>query len=219
MSDQADHQQRPQQDPIEEAVTLARLQVLWQKYGVWVAVVGTIITVIGTAVAVLTSGSDAPPTSPGTVSQGGAINGNGNDNNQIVNNYNTFQNSITEDTTDEQIRSKAKEYTLRPAGAGPFPYLVVDTAELGLKIRSTGGRDGRQIGSAANRSTLWVDCQLDTGFAPNNDGVALWLRVRWPNTLETKEFYNSQVSDTHQGWAFAGYAVPAGHDGTIPACS
>ena len=108
----------------------------------------------------------------------------------------------------------------KPTGTGPWPFVVLDTGEVGLEVRNDPGRPGRQIGSLGARTIGWVDCQIRNDFDPgggSNPGP-VWYRLRWPTNRQGVKFQNSQPSDTFRGWGYAGYLVPAGHDGSIPPC-
>ena len=82
---------------------------------------------------------------------------------------------------DAEFREEvAKMSNIAPPSRGPWPFVVIGTRDIGLKIRSNGERDGKQIGSAANRSVLWADCLATTSFEPDPVVKAgpKWLRVR-----------------------------------------
>ncbi|MFC9694338.1 hypothetical protein ACFTSF_37690 [Kribbella sp. NPDC056951] len=126
-----------------------------------------------------------------------------------------------ETLTDPQFRTEmAKVSTNQPPAAGPYQYVVVDTGKLGLKVRTGPELNDEQFGSAGNRSILWADCQLKSNFNadPSMKVGPVWLKIHWPHTTGT-QWANSQPKDPAQGWVFAGYAIPAGHNGTIPTCS
>lgn len=123
---------------------------------------------------------------------------------------------------DELFKAEvAKRSTANPTGPGPWPYVVVDAAQLGLKIRSTNDATGTQIGSATNRLTLWVDCISTSTFDPEPPSGAgpAWLRVRWPNSKPTNQYFNSEPNQPDRGYAYAGHAIPYGHNGKIPTCT
>lgn len=126
-----------------------------------------------------------------------------------------------ETLTDPQFRSEmAKLSTAPPPDKGPYQYVVVDTGKLGLKVRTGPELNDEQFGSAGNRSILWAECQLRSNFNadPSMKVGPVWLKIHWPNTTGT-QWANSQPKDPAQAWVFAGYVVPAGHNGTIPTCN
>lgn len=87
-------------------------------------------------------------------------------------------------------------------------------------VRSSGERDGKQVGSSGDGATLWVDCLATTKFAPpsSGEGSTRWARVRWPNKEPKKDFFNSALTDIYVGWVSYPYLVPAGHNGQVPDC-
>jgi hypothetical protein len=127
---------------------------------------------------------------------------------------------LTDDETAAQLR-RANTQT-----SGPWPFMVLHTdaspAEKGLKVRNSPVLVGHQIGTANNRQTLWVECEARTGFDPergtDRDVGDRWLEIHWPATVPGKDVRNSSVGDPVQGWVYAGYAFPNGHNGTVPAC-
>lgn len=184
--------------------------LLWTAAGVVVAALVALITSIS---------ADAGP-APGSTGQTGTAQTGG----TVINNNNgflNFQSQVPPGTPDADVRAAAATYaTTPPPVGGPAPYRVVDTQELGLKVRTTPDVDGVQIGSAANATTLWVDCVAITRFDPVvTDNVdARWLRVRWPTTTPGTAFHNSDPGSPQRGWVYAGLTVPAGHDGKISTC-
>jgi hypothetical protein len=183
-------------------------------------IVAAIAGVVGVTWAVVTfvvadEPTEASQSQSGT--QGATINGNGN----VVNNLQNFYEQLPPDASDEEIRRTAEKFRDKaPQGTAPYPYLVVDVGDEGLMVRSTGDKTGRQTGTAAKYATIWVECRQDTGFDPgaNVPNGSQWLKVRWPSQEETRAFLKSQPSDPPVGWAYSGYAVPAGHNGNIPEC-
>ncbi|GAA1704117.1 hypothetical protein GCM10009745_59530 [Kribbella yunnanensis] len=126
-----------------------------------------------------------------------------------------------ETLTDPEFRKQiAAVSTDAPAAPAPYQFVVVDTGKLGVKVRTGPETSDMQFGSAGNRSILWVDCQVRSSFDadPTTGAGPVWLKVRWPNTTGT-EWANSQPRDPARGWVYRGYAIPAGHNGDIPACS
>lgn len=128
---------------------------------------------------------------------------------------------MADDTlTDPQFRREmANLSTAAPAAQGPYEYVVVDTGKLGLKVRTGPEATDEQFGSAANRSIIWAECQMRSAFDadPSMKAGPVWLKIHWPSTTGT-QWANSQPKDPVQGWVFAGYVIPAGHNGRVPAC-
>lgn len=151
-------------------------------------------------------------------SQGTTING---DNNSVAN-YQLFQQQLPDNPSDQQIRDAARRFASEPPKPpGPYAYIVVGVGSDGLIVRTTGGKSGRQIGTAVQETAVWVDCRSDTGFDPgagDTEGGSVWLRIRWPSVKETTAFLKSQPSDPSVGWIYSGYVVPAGHNGQVPTC-
>jgi len=108
------------------------------------------------------------------------------------------------------------------AGSGDVrPVVVTRAGPLGLIVRSSGTRDGAQIGSAAEGQTLWAECRAVTDFDPRPDtGTGpVWYRVRWPSSGPTKDFLNSTPQDEYSGWVYGGFAVPrAPEEAPVPQC-
>lgn len=110
--------------------------------------------------------------------------------------------------------------TEKPPAKGPYQYVVVGTSDLGLKVRTGPDLYDSQIGSAGNRSIVWAECQKRSGFDadPSMKVGPVWLKIHWPSNTPGTQFANSEPKNPVQGWVFRGYAIPAGHNGNIPAC-
>jgi hypothetical protein len=123
---------------------------------------------------------------------------------------------------DRQFRKEALErYSgTNPTGIGPWAFVVVDTADRGLKARNSDLKAGAQIGTAANRSVIWAECANISPFDPEPalGTGGRWLKIKWPNNKQTKEFFNSEPGQTLSAHVFSYYAVPVGHNGKIPEC-
>jgi hypothetical protein len=135
--------------------------------------------------------------------------------------YLSLQQQVPPGASDAEVRKAAAGFAgTPPPGDGPAPFRVVDTEEKGLKVRTTPDLAGIQIGSAANGTTVWADCAAETGFDPElRDGAGpRWLHVRWPDTKPGTTFRNSDPANPLQGWVYAGFTVPAGHNGQIRPC-
>lgn len=206
------------------------------------AAVAALLTALGGFLAAVQpfSGDDKSNADKPASTNSGTGNGNSGDDNNIGNtgSNNSGGNNCTasgtgstaqcvqqlmadETLTDPQFRTEmAKVSTNPPPATGPYQYVVVDTGKLGLKVRTGPEMNDEQFGSAGNRSILWADCQLKSNFNadPSMKVGPVWLKIHWPHTTGT-QWANSQPKDPAQGWVFAGYAVPAGHNGTIPTCN
>lgn len=130
--------------------------------------------------------------------------------------------------TDDDLKAElAKEATAEPAtiGPGPWPFMVVDTFEdgidYGLYARTTNRLVGERLGTAANRTLVWVDCAAISDFTPKVDSVTdvgpQWLQVRWKPT-EPNLRGVSEPSGTQRAWMYRGGLVPVKHNGNIPPC-
>ncbi|TCK26867.1 helix-turn-helix domain-containing protein [Pseudonocardia endophytica] len=109
----------------------------------------------------------------------------------------------------------------RSGSGGVGPVVVTRAGPLGLIVRSSGTRDGEQIGSAAEGQTLWAECHAVTDFDPRPDTGKgpVWYRVRWPSSGPTKDFLGSTPDDAYVGWVYGGFAVPRAPENTqIPHC-
>jgi hypothetical protein len=58
----------------------------------------------------------------------------------------------------------AASSTVPPTGNGPYLFVVIDTADLGLKVRSGPRAKDQQIGTSANRTVVWGDCERTSDF-------------------------------------------------------
>jgi hypothetical protein len=123
------------------------------------------------------------------------------------------------DQTRRRLEEAGRNST--PTGTGPWQFVVLGTKDLGLKIRSNAGRSGSQIGSLAEKSTAWVECQIRNDFDPV--GAAgpgpVWYKIRWPNRTSTTQFFNSEPRSPYRGWGYKHYLIPFGHNGLIPQCA
>lgn len=131
----------------------------------------------------------------------------------------SIDNSSGNDLTDDQIEDQVLQGA--PSTGIPIPTVVLYTEELGLKIRTTPDMNGQQVGSAANHGTVWVECQLDSGFnpAPDTKGGSVWFRVHWPSSELGTTFFNSEPGNPAEAWAYSGYLYTFGGSGTvIPQC-
>ena len=135
--------------------------------------------------------------------------------------YEGFLDCLSRSPTRQELERVTRKFVdIEPSGDGPWPFYV-SVNELGLMVRTTGTMDGRQIGTAGNGATLWVECQERTDFTPPaiEDVGPVWLRVRWPNNEpDVPTTFNSSPSDRYTGYVYKAYAFPAGHNGHIPNC-
>ena len=125
--------------------------------------------------------------------------------------------------TDAEFKSElAKSATAAPTAPGPWPFVVVDTGDLGLFARSSNEVNAEYLGTALNRAIIWADCVATSNFAPadvsGEDAVGpLWLKVRWA-AVEPMQNSVSEPTEEATAWMYRGLAVPLKHNGQIPAC-
>jgi hypothetical protein len=198
--------------------SLSRKQLAW-------TAVGAVATTATVLLAVAWRPDGANGTS-NTADHGASIEDNdvaagGDVDQSVVNNYNDFTDQAAATSNAGEIRALAEDYAdVEPSGDGPWPYWVLVSPD-GLKVRTSGDHDGKQIGTAANENTVWAECRIETDFDPpsRNDVGPIWLRIRWPNEeVGTSQFFNSEPNAPHRGYVYLGYTVPAGHNGAIPPC-
>lgn len=119
---------------------------------------------------------------------------------------------------DSRIIAEAAEHRdVQPQGTGPWPFAVVRTEGLGLKVRSTNLAEGVQLGALEPHAIAWVVCQADSGFSPGSTS-SVWHRVKWSVQEPSIEFHVSEPSASGLAWAFGEYLVPVGHNGNVPQC-
>jgi hypothetical protein len=119
--------------------------------------------------------------------------------------------------TDAEFKSElTKSATPAPADPGPWPFVVVDTGDLGLFARSGNEVNAERLGTALNRTIIWADCVATSSFAPadatgDNAVGPLWLKVRW---AAVGPMQNSVSEPTEQAtaWMYRGLAVPLQHN-------
>lgn len=120
----------------------------------------------------------------------------------------------------EEAKKFAEKYASIPPSPGePAAFMVVG-APKHLYIRSSGKVDGHRVGFVYNESIIWADCRATTGWDgdPMDSAPDVWLRIRWNTDKPNSNAGNSEPSGQYQAWAYAGYTVPAGHNGDIPEC-
>lgn len=124
-----------------------------------------------------------------------------------------------EDKREEEILAESrKSADTPPKGDGPWPFAVVGTRGIGLKVRTTGTAEGTHINGLADHHTAWAVCQQDTGFEPDPGSGSVWLQIKWDHQEPGTAFVESEFSAEQTAWAYAAYLVPIGHDGDIPTC-
>ena len=124
-----------------------------------------------------------------------------------------------ESDAQELLNEAARFADVPPEGEGPWPFAVAGS-DIGLKVRSTNVLEAVQLGGIAELHSAWVDCVETTGFDPDpTTGVGpRWYRVRWAHQEPSDEFHQSDPGADTTAWAYAGYLVPVGHNGDVPAC-
>lgn len=107
-----------------------------------------------------------------------------------------------------------------PMGSGPWPFVVVRTRGIGLKVRTTPLPMGEQIGSLSELDPVWVTCRRDSDFDPDpsTGNGPIWFQVTWSDERLGSDFRHSQYTAASTGWAYGGYLVPIGQDGEVPDC-
>lgn len=110
-----------------------------------------------------------------------------------------------------------------PGEPGPYPFTVVDTANLGLFARTTNVVNGVRVGNTGNRELVWANCVAQSDFTPsdvsgeNNVGPQ-WVQVRWKHLGSGQTRGLSEPNETQTAWMYRGALEPVGHNGEIPGC-
>lgn len=110
-----------------------------------------------------------------------------------------------------------------PNESAPYPFVVVDTGELGLFARTTNVMNGVRVGNAGNRALVWANCVEQSDFTPsdvtgeNNVGPQ-WVQVRWKHLDSGQTRGLSEPDETQTAWMYRGALEPVGHNGDIPRC-
>ncbi|GAB3464274.1 hypothetical protein GCM10027436_76210 [Actinophytocola sediminis] len=111
--------------------------------------------------------------------------------------------------------------TQPPTESAPYPFIVVDTGELGLFARTTNVMNGVRVGNAGNRALVWADCVTQSDFTPSdvtNNAGPQWVRVRWKHLAGGQVRGLSEPNETQTAWMYRGGLEPVGHNGAIPHC-
>ena len=114
----------------------------------------------------------------------------------------------------QELKSQA---TVPPSGNGPWPFVVIDTVDPGLLVRTTNTLEGGKLGIVPDLKTVWAECEAHSGFVPhgvtNETRLAgdAWVRVRWDGRESTP-------SGVQRGWMYRGALAPYQHTGAIPTC-
>lgn len=127
-----------------------------------------------------------------------------------------------DDTELRRLLGDATGASEPPDGSGPFPYLVVDTGELGLFARTTNVISADRVGFAGNRSMVWVDCVARSDFTPEVSAVPdvgpRWALVRWKHRDGGQVMGLSEPNESQTAWMYLGALAPVGHNGDVPDC-
>jgi hypothetical protein len=194
---------------------------------VLVGAVGAVATVIGVVVACIPStpapGSVNVPGDDNTVNvpSGNCVQVTGSCTVQIL--QDALNESSGNDTELKKRLRAAPGASQSPTGSGPWPFVVVDTADLGLFARTTNTVNGTRVGNTANHSLVWANCISESDFTPadvsgeNNVGPE-WVQVRWKPLASGIERGLSEPTETQTAWMYRGALEPVGHNGNIPSC-
>lgn len=197
------------------------------------------LTAVGTAVGIIfgigSCGPDPIPPRPGqSIEQAGTGNS-ANQNCAEVGDNSTCTVEQAKENLDEVKAMASDDTELRarlrgqpgastsPNGIGPWPFVVVDTGDLGLYARTTNLAQAVRVGTAANWSTVWADCIAETGFTPPDvtGETAVgpkWLQVRWKHLSDSGARGHSEPTETQRAWMYRGATEPLQHNGDIPRC-
>lgn len=121
----------------------------------------------------------------------------------------------------EVIAAAEATADVAPAAKGPWPFYVVKTAPLGLKVRSTNVVEATQLGAIGNLNPGWAWCRQESSFdpVPDDEVGALWLQIGWDHQEPNEtEYFNSEPDAAGRAWIYAGFTVPVGHSGEVPEC-
>lgn len=186
-------------------------------------------TAIGALAAVLAAGVGIMSLRSGDVGEQRQATAEGEDGNTCVNTGEGSQTCdygpILEDLagrTERQIIESAEGFgAAPPVGDAPWPFVVVGTAPIGLKVRTTNAEIGTQIGAIANLNSAWAWCQEQSEFdpVPGDENGAVWFQIAWDHQEPNEtDYLQSESSATARGWIYGGFVVPVGHNGVIPNC-
>ncbi|HEX6361000.1 hypothetical protein [Actinophytocola sp.] len=122
----------------------------------------------------------------------------------------------------KQLRA-APDATKPPTGSGPYPFLVVDTGDLGLFARTSNVVNGVRVGNSGNHELVWADCMEQSDFTPSDvsgetNVGPLWVQVRWKHLDGGQVRGLSEPNETQTAWMYRGDLEPVGHNGDIPTC-
>lgn len=122
-----------------------------------------------------------------------------------------------------QQLSQLPDADKQPAGPGPWPFVVVDTGDLGLFARTSDTVNATRVGNAGNRSIVWVDCIAQSDFTPPdvsgvNDVGPQWVQVRWKHLPSGTDRGLSEPTEAQTAWMYRGALLPLGSNGDIRKC-
>lgn len=123
----------------------------------------------------------------------------------------------------KEILREAPGAAERPAGSGPYPFIVVDTGNDGLFARTTNVIEGVRVGNTANRELVWANCVARSAFTPSDvtgetNVGPLWVEVRWKHLDGGQTRGLSEPDQTQTAWMYRGTLEPVGHNGDLPQC-
>jgi hypothetical protein len=218
------------QNPLEHRAWWATIKML--PLARWTIFITGLGTIIGLIFGVMSAcGTDEPKTSTPSQTGVGNVNCNGDSAcGDIELNISQAQEAVQaaadaagDDAEFRENLSGTPGSDEPPQGSGPYPFVVIDTEDLGLFARTTNVMNGVRVGNAGNRTLIWVDCATRNGFTPsgvdteNNIGPQ-WVQVRWKHQ-EGGQFRGlSEPNETQTAWMYRGLMEPVGHNGDIPRC-
>ncbi|MBN6034197.1 hypothetical protein [Amycolatopsis sp. 195334CR] len=201
------------------------------KWALGVGVLGVAVAVIFGVVSACGPDDTPPPPPAPEVNQPGTGNVNCDDGatctvtlgqaQQLVQNAATQAGS--DDTTLKKTLRAESGASAPPSGPGPYPFVVVDTVDLGLFARTANTVSAVRIGYTANRSLVWANCTARSDFTPSdvtgeNNVGPIWLQVRWKHLPAGTNQGLSEPNETQTAWMYRGALEPVGHNGAIPPC-
>jgi hypothetical protein len=214
-------------DTAEQRSWAATIKALpWARAGVVVGVLGVVIAIVF-GVAAACSTDEPPPPGPSQSGNGNVNCGDGAtcdvDIEQVQNVVRQAVDAAGDDTElREELRADPGAGE-PPSGKGPYPFLVVDTGDLGLYARTGNEVQAARVGNTANHALVWADCATRSDFTPGDvsgetDVGPLWVEVRWKHLDGGQSRGLSEPDESQRAWMYRGALEPVGHNGDLPEC-